>query len=160
MLRSFHWVCSVLTKILTWNQNGWKQEHSQNKCILDSEVMLHKSHRLNSIIPYLKSCLLSAKYAFLYFYWKLRSFVLKVKFIIWQYIFLQLRSDVSVLYHCVFFGFGGSFLLKKYMYVVYKAACFKLWYYFVYNVVFGPVLDFFRFCYPRGWYKIYMLVIV
>ena len=59
-----------------------------------------------------------------------------------------------------FLDLGGSFLLKKCMYVVYKAACFKLWYYFVYNVVFGPVLDFFRFCYPRGWYKIYMLVIV
>jgi len=40
-------------KLLIWVQYGCTLGHSQNKCILDSDVVLQKSHKLDSIIPYL-----------------------------------------------------------------------------------------------------------
>jgi len=42
-------------KILIWVQNGCTFKHSQNNCILDSDVVLQKSHKLDSTIPYLNS---------------------------------------------------------------------------------------------------------
>jgi len=42
-------------KFLIWVQNGCTYGHSQNKCMLDSGVVLQKSHKLDSITPYLKS---------------------------------------------------------------------------------------------------------
>jgi len=38
--------------ILIWDQNGCTFGHSQNKCILDADVVLQRTLKLNSSLPF------------------------------------------------------------------------------------------------------------
>ena len=83
------------------HQNGCILEHSQNKWILDSVEELQKSHKLDSIMPYLKSFSLFGTMCIKYLYWKLRSLVSIVVLKIWLNIFFQSSADESLSSHFV-----------------------------------------------------------
>jgi hypothetical protein len=78
--------------------NGWIFEHTQNKRILDSGAELQNSHYIDSTISYLKSFVWQSMYI-RHSYWKLRSSVSIVMFMIWWNIFFYSKEPESSVSH-------------------------------------------------------------